>query len=230
MLYEQISLPKMPDSSKPLRIGLLLFPGFQPLDAFGPIDCLTTLSWTHPLTLSILSHTFDPVSTKNPFSPNALSQSILPTHTFTTAPPLDVLLVPGGIGTRCVDTDPIKAAIAFIAGVYPSLQYLITVCTGAGLAARSGVLDGRRVTTNKRAFREMEAWGGGKVEWVAKARWVVDGNVWTSSGVSAGIDVVLAWMGVVYGEGVARGVADLMEYTRHEDAGVDPFAGLYGLE
>jgi transcriptional regulator GlxA family with amidase domain len=57
----------------------------------------------------------------------------------------------------------------------------------------------------------------------------VDGNVWSSSGVSAGIDVTLAWIGDVYGEEVTRRIANGMEYTRHEDSGFDPFAELYGL-
>ncbi|KAL5340839.1 class I glutamine amidotransferase-like protein [Aspergillus crustosus] len=224
-------------TTNPLRIGLVLFPGFQALDAFGPIDCLNVLSRTYPLTLSILSHTLDPVSTavsssssSTPTSstPIAISQSVVPTHTFSTAPDLDVLLVPGGLGTRLLDSDSIKASIEFIADVYPSLQYLITVCTGSALAAKAGVLDGKKATTNKRAFKEVTAWRE-DVEWVARARWVVDGNVWTSSGVSAGIDVILAWIGSVYGEEVARGIAVGFEYTRHEDAEEDPFAGLYGL-
>ncbi|KAL4881568.1 class I glutamine amidotransferase-like protein [Aspergillus karnatakaensis] len=212
----------------PLRIGLLIFPGFQALDAFGPIDCLNILSRTHPLTLSILAHTLDPVSTRDPNLPNALGQSIVPTHTFSSPPELDLLLVPGGFGTRHLDSEPIKGAIQFIADVYPSLKWLATVCTGSALVAKSGVLDGKRATTNKRAFQDVTSWRE-EVEWVAKARWVVDGNIWTSSGVSAGIDLILSWIGVVYGEEVGRGIGEIIEYTRHEDAEDDPFAGLYGL-
>ncbi|KAL2828888.1 class I glutamine amidotransferase-like protein [Aspergillus cavernicola] len=212
-----------------LRIALLIFPGFQALDAFGPIDCLNVLSLTTPITLSILSQSLDPVSTKSPFASDSLSQEILPTHTFATAPEIDVLLVPGGKGVRCLDTKPITEAIKFIGEVYPSLKYLITVCTGSALVARSGVLDGRRATTNKKVFREAKGWRA-EVEWVAKARWVVDGNIWTSSGVSAGIDVILAWMGEVYGKEVAKNIADHIEYERHEDPEDDPFAVLYGLK
>jgi transcriptional regulator GlxA family with amidase domain len=152
----------------------------------------------------------------------------VPTHTFSSVLELDVLLVPGGFGTRLLDSEPIKEAIKFIADIYPSLKYLIAVCTGSALVARTGVLDGRRATTNKRAFKEVTEWRE-SVEWVAKARWVVDGNIWTSSGVSAGIDVILAWIGKVYGEEVAKGITVGIEYTRNEDAGDDPFAGLYEL-
>ncbi|OOF94912.1 hypothetical protein ASPCADRAFT_208563 [Aspergillus carbonarius ITEM 5010] len=214
-------------SSTPLRIGIIVFPGFQALDAFGPLDCLNVLSWTHNLTLSIISTTLSPVSTQIPLSPNALGQSILPTHTFATAPDLDVLLVPGGRGTRA-STPAIQDAITYIRTVYPKLQHLITVCTGSGLAARAGILDGRRATTNKMIFDEIAALGP-NVNWVPQARWVVDGNIWTSSGVSAGIDVTFAWIEMVFGETVAEKIANGLEYTRHRDANVDPFAKVHGL-
>lgn len=120
------------------------------------------------------------------------------------------------------------AAIKCIKDTYPSLKYLITVCTGSGLAARAGILDGKRATTNKMAWKDMVALGP-EVEWIPRARWVTDGNIWTSSGVSAGIDVTLAWIGSVFGEEKAKMIADGIEYTRHEDPKEDPFAELYGL-
>lgn len=120
--------------------------------------------------------------------------------------------------------------VDFIRETYPKVQYMITVCTGSWLAARAGVLDGRRATSNKRSWAGRLEYGSDKVKWVAKARWVVDGNVWTSSGVSAGIDATLDWMKHVWGEEKARMVADGMEYDWHTDASWDPFAELYGLK
>jgi transcriptional regulator GlxA family with amidase domain len=207
---------------------VVLFPGFQALDVFGPLDALNTLSRTHDITLAILSSTLDSVTTKAPRFPNAIGQSVVPTHTFTSAPPLDVLLVPGGQGTRG-STPSNEEVISYIREVYPRLKYLITICTGAGLAARAGVLDGKRATTNKRAWAETIAVGP-KVEWVSHARWVVDGNIWSSSGVSAGIDVTFAWIGEVWGEEVAQRIADALEYDRHKDPNWDPYAELYGLK
>lgn len=64
---------------------------------------------------------------------------------------------------------------------------------------------------------------------MAKARWVVDGNVWTSSGVSAGIDATLAFIEEVYGREEASSIADLMEYERHADASWDPFAEKFNV-
>ncbi|KAJ6149320.1 DJ-1 domain InhA-type [Penicillium samsonianum] len=213
--------------STPLRVGVILFPGFQALDVFGPVDCINVLSWSHRVTLALISSTLEAVTTKSPICANALGQSVVPTHTFAAAPSLDVLLVPGGLGTR-VSSPAIEEAIAYIRNVYPQLGYLITVCTGAGLAARAGVLDRKRATTNKMAWAEITGLAV-NVDWVPHARWVVDGNVWSSSGVSAGMDVTLAWIEEVYGSELARKISNSMEYTRHEDASYDPFAELYGL-
>lgn len=223
-------LDAQPAALLPKHFGYILFPAFQALDVFGPIDALNLLSWNNNITLSLLAKTLDPVSTlvKDPnFNRvnSTLGQSVLPTHTFENAPPLDVLLVPGGVGTRASD---LEAEIDFIRTAYPSLQYLITVCTGAGLAARAGVLDGKNATTNKHAWADTTALGP-SVHWISHARWVVDGNIWTSSGVSAGIDALFGWIAAVYGEPTAAGVANGMEYERHLNASWDPFADLYNL-
>ena len=211
-----------------LRIGVILFPGFQALDVFGPLDVFNVLSRSHSLTLALLASTNEPVTTKLSQFPNGIGQSILPTHTFESTPSLDVLIVPGGLGTR-ESTPAVNEAISYIQEVYPKLKYLITVCTGSGLVARAGILDGKRATTNKRAWATITQWAP-NVQWVAHARWVVDGNIWTSSGVSAGIDVTFAWIAVVYGEDVARTIANGIEYVRHTDSHWDQFAELYGLK
>lgn len=153
------------------------------------------------MTLSIISTSIGPVSAGPPVHrmpgtnepPMDLSYMIRPTiyatHTYETAPALDVLLVPGGSGTRVLgkvnggDT----SAETFINSRLDQLDYLLSVCTGSIILARSGVLDGKGATTNKRAWREVtEEVGTDKVKWVATARWVVDGKIWTSSGVAAG--------------------------------------------
>jgi len=133
------------------------------------------------------------------------------------------LIVPGGLGTR---SPSLNSTIDYITTTYPKLRYLITVCTGAGLAAKAGVLDGRRATTNKSAWASTVALGP-KVKWVPQARWVVDGNIWSSSGISAGIDVTLAFIEKIYGKDNATSVANLMEYERHTDPNWDPFAAIF---
>ncbi|KAK7445091.1 hypothetical protein VKT23_014952 [Stygiomarasmius scandens] len=182
------------------------------------------------MNLSIIAKSLEPVSTKygdpslNPFNSN-FGESIVPTHDFTTAPPLDVLLVPGGFGTRADDIDPL---INFVRETYPNLKYILTVCTGSWLAARAGILDGKRATSNKSAWYGVKAVGP-NVKWVSHARWVVDGNTWTSSGVSAGTDMMLAWIEEVFGKEDAAECTRVMEYQRHLDPNDDPFADMYNL-
>jgi transcriptional regulator GlxA family with amidase domain len=209
-----------------MHYGIVVFPGFEALDAFGPLEFFNLLSNTQPMKLYIIASTLDPVPTRRPIAGSPqISQSIVPTHTLT-APPeqLDVLLVPGGLGTR----DPVVDEVAFIQAVYPTLQYIISVCTGATLLARAGILDDRRATTNKRAW----AWAtaqGPRVRWQPVARWVVDGNAWTASGVAAGCDCTLAFIAHVHGQAVAEELADVAEYDWHRDSTWDPFAFKCGL-
>ncbi|KAF2492911.1 ThiJ/PfpI family protein [Lophium mytilinum] len=214
----------------PKSYGLLLFPGFQALDAFGPLDVLNILSVTHPLSLSIIASTLSPVPTNNPvngkLSPN-FGQSVVPTHTFADPPAdLEVLIVPGGMGLR--NPAVVEELAQFLKGAYPKLRYVLTVCTGSVPLAASGVLERRKATTNKKAW----VWATSpyaNVDWVHKARWVVDGNVWTGSGVSAGIDLVLAFVEEVYGAEKAKELAIGIEYDRHEDPSYDPFADIWKI-
>jgi transcriptional regulator GlxA family with amidase domain len=96
------------------------------------------------------------------------------------------------------------------------------VCTGSALAAQAGVLDGKKATTNKFTWEYVTGLND-RVGWVRKARWVVDGNVYTSSGISAGIDATLAFVENTYSRAVAEQVARRMEYTRIENSEDDPF-------
>ncbi|KAF5338031.1 hypothetical protein D9758_014264 [Tetrapyrgos nigripes] len=189
------------EGSLPVNFGVVIFPTFQALDVFGPLDALNVLSRSHHIDLSIIAQTLDPVSTKyrdpsvNPLNSN-FGESVVPTHDFSNAPPLDVLIIPGGLGTRAEDLDSL---IDFVRKVYPTLKYVLTICTGSWLAARAGILDGRRATSNKRSWSQTKVISP-NVKWVSHARWVVDGNIWTSSGVAAGIDATLAFIEEVFGK------------------------------
>jgi putative intracellular protease/amidase len=143
------------EDATPLEIGVILVSGFQALDVFGPLDALNALSRARPLRLEILSHDLSLVSTRDPESPHSIEQLLKPTATFASRPALDILLVPGGPGTRMEHSEAIEGAISFIRDVYPNLKFLLTVCTGAVLAAWAGVLDGsarRRISEGLKWF------------------------------------------------------------------------------
>ncbi len=222
----------MQTTGPPKHYGMLLFQAFETLDVFGPLDALQILSRHYKMDLSLISSsdTLDPISTQ-PRAPgmNRLNstffQSVVPTHTINDAPDLDVLFIPGGLGVRAPD---LNATIDYIRTTYPKLQYLISICTGAGLAARAGVLDGKRATTNKASWASTVALGP-KVNWQGRARWTVDGNIWTSSGISAGLDVTLAFIEHLHGANVATEIANLMEYERHQDPNWDPYSTIWNV-
>ncbi|KAI1770773.1 class I glutamine amidotransferase-like protein [Hypoxylon cercidicola] len=231
----------MVNITAPLRIGYVLFPSFTATDVFGPLNVLNLVSITHSMTLSLLSTSLDPVSVDraitNGVSAGTLGSSaspyfaqfVLPTHTLADAPALDVVFVPGGAGTR--DIDGTRPHVAWLRGrvADPDLAYVMGVCTGASLLARTGRIGGRNATTNKAAFgwvRSVEH--AEDVNWIARARWVVDGNLWTSSGVSAGTDMTLGWVEHLYGRDESERIRVMMEWNALNRTD-DPFAAYYGL-
>lgn len=149
------------------------------------------------------------------------------THTPSTSPPLDLLLVPGGMTANTTWID------SFLQTRYNTTDYIASVCTGAVILARAGLLEHKRATSNKRAWASVIT-NGKNVTWVPNARWVkddgrgsvdgVDGKVWTSSGVAAGMDMTYALLGWMYGtEGLNRTMNGI-EYSPHLDEHWDPYA------
>jgi transcriptional regulator GlxA family with amidase domain len=214
------------DAPVPTRYAIVLFEGFQALDAFGPLDILNLLSRDAALNLSlhVLAPQKGPVSTLAPGSGLTIGQDIMATHSFADMPSdIEVILVPGGVGTR--NTEATQPVVNMLRAVFPKLRFLLTICTGSALAARAGLLAGRRATSNKRAFNWVKTQDANNdVHWVPHARWVEDGNVWTASGVSAGIDMMYAFVAAQYGEHVAANIARTAEYTRNRDPDIDAFA------
>ncbi|EOA89636.1 uncharacterized protein SETTUDRAFT_104033, partial [Exserohilum turcica Et28A] len=196
-------------------------------DVFGPLSALNVLSRTHTMELSILAESKAPVSTNpkpNPFISMGFGQDIVPTHTFENATEIEVLLIPGGFGTH--NRNAMAPVESYIRSVFPTVQYVITICTGSAILAGMGLLDNRRATTNKATWDSTVALG-------PKVNWVVDDTegvtpVWSSSGVSAGIDVTFAFIDKLYGSETAKHVANVMEYDRHVDDKWDPFADIWG--
>ncbi|KAF3935468.1 hypothetical protein ABW20_dc0109799 [Dactylellina cionopaga] len=213
---------------KPKNIGIALFRGWQPMDVFGPIEAIWGLGLSQPINLYLLDEDGDTAMIKplTPFATNSnTSATVLVDYTFANAPALDVLIVPGGVGTR--NQPNVQAVIDYVKEVYPSLQYLISVCTGASILARAGILDGKRATTNKRSWAFVTQFGE-RVRWQPKARYVRDGNVWTTSGISAGVDGVLGWIEYVWGSNISTDVTNVMEWNK-VGANDDKFGKLYGL-
>jgi transcriptional regulator GlxA family with amidase domain len=195
-------------------VGVLLFEGFESLDVFGPVEAWGMLAKAGDWRIVTAAESAGPVA------------SAQATRAVAECPPLDVLVVPGGIGTRRLVAN--EGVLSWLRARAAQATAVTSVCTGAGLLARAGLLDGRRATTNKRSF----AWvveQGPRVTWVREARWVEDGAFVTSAGVSAGIDMSLGVIAKLVSTEAAERVADAMEYEWHRDAAWDPFAKRCGL-
>jgi transcriptional regulator GlxA family with amidase domain len=199
------------------RLGVVLFPGFELLDVFGPVEMFGNLHGI--VEVLMVAEKAGPVRSAQ--GPSAMADS-----GFAQCPPLDMILIPGGIGTRDGIDDPIL--MTFLGERAAAAEIVMTVCTGTALLARTGLLDGKRATTNKRVFGWVSEQGP-KVEWIKQARWVEDGKFATSSGVSAGMDMALAVIARIAGQEMADTLAVGTEYDWHRDSTWDPFAKIHGL-
>jgi transcriptional regulator GlxA family with amidase domain len=191
-------------------VGVLLFPNFEPLDAFGPIEAFVIAEW--PGSKSEDPRPFHVVTVAQTLAPVAMRGGVrvVPNHGFVDCPPLDVLLVPGGPGARAEYRN--SALLDFIAVRAKGVEVLCSVCTGAVLLSNAGVLSGVEATTNRRAFDWVVSVSPRDVRWDRTRRWVDTGRVVTAAGVSAGIDMALHLVGRLAGEDVAQAAATRMEY------------------
>ena len=198
-------------------IGVLLFNEFELLDVFGPLEMYGMLPGSFEICM-VAENSGQIASRQGPKS--------IADCDFNSKRQFDILLVPGGSGTRReVDN---QVMLDWLQNQSMGAEYVTAVCTGSALLARAGILDGRKATTNKRAYNWATSQSD-KVHWIKQARWVEDGKFFTSSGVSAGMDMSLGLIARLLGEDVAEQVATWTEYEWHRDPEWDPFAEVYGL-
>lgn len=183
--------------------GLLIFDGVEELDFVGPWEVFTASSMLRDDadTAVLIAERPDPVRCNK-------GMRVLPDRTFDDHPPLDVLLVPGGFGTRREVDNPVL--VDWIRKTAADTAWTTSVCTGALLLHEAGPARGRRVATHHAFEDTLEARGGITV--VRDARYVVDGNLVTSQGVSAGIDMALWLIGRLHGREHARAVRRYIQY------------------
>jgi putative intracellular protease/amidase len=198
-------------------LAAFVFPGFQTLDFFGPMEMLGDP--TYQIEIVTVAESDAPV-------PSRHGQRILPNATIAARTDYDLLMIPGG--DAALELSENTAVLEWIKQVAQSAECVMAVCTGTIVLGMTGLLDGRRATTNKLDFTSTVHLAP-HVDWVKEARWVEDGKFFTSSGVSAGMDMALAALSRLYGEEKADETAVGCEYIRHKDSSVDPFAKLAGL-
>jgi transcriptional regulator GlxA family with amidase domain len=184
-------------------IGILLFDDVEELDFVGPWEVFsaTTQHLFPDDQVVTIAQQSRPIRC-------AKGLRVLPDFDFGTAPPLDVVLVPGGQGTRREVSNP--TLIGWLREAGQNCQWVTSVCTGALLLHEAGFAKGRRVTTHWAFIETLRQ--RGDVTVLENRRYVRDGNVVTAAGVSAGIDMALWLVGQIYGVDVARKVQRGIEY------------------
>jgi len=197
-----------------LNVGILLFCDVEVLDFAGPFEVLSRTR-TVPGAESRRSEdsapfrVFTVAKTKQKI--RAIGDLIVePKYSFTDAPRIDILVVPGGWGSRAAMQYP--EVLAWVKSVAAAAKYTSSVCTGALILARAGLLAGKRATTHWAAY-DLLAFLDGGVKVIRDARVVKDG-IFTSAGVSAGIDMAFALVEEICGPAVAEETAHYIEYPR----------------
>nr|WP_319373367.1 DJ-1/PfpI family protein [uncultured Methanobacterium sp.] len=193
------------------EIVTILFDEFETLDVFGPVEILGRLEENFHLNFYSLKGGIIKISQDVPVWTNPLHSLNLKNY---------ILMIPGGIGTRKLVEDEIF--LECLKTLSLDAEYVLTICTGSILLAKTGFLDGKNATTNKRVFKWTQQFPN--VNWVHKARWVKEGNIYTSSGVSAGMDMTLGFVADLLGYEVAKEQSIQIEYSWQEDSRWDPFS------
>ncbi|MGH8597079.1 MAG: DJ-1/PfpI family protein, partial [Gammaproteobacteria bacterium] len=196
----------------PRTLGAILYPDFELLDYYGPLEMFGSTGLG--LKIVTLAERAGPVRSVQ--GPSTVAE-----FAFRDAPPLDLILLPGGIGT--MEQLGNTAMLDFLRQQSAKSEVVMSVCSGSAILAKAGLLDARRATSNK-LFFSLATDQSDKVKWIEQARWVEDGKFFTSSGVSAGTDMALGVIAKLYGRPHAEQVAVMTEYTWQSDPTLDPFS------
>lgn len=187
----------MADTQNPVRIAMVLFPNLTLLDLVGPYEVLNFPPTTQ---VDVLWHSLDPV-------PAAGGLHVTPTSTFEEYDGVpDVIFVPGGPGLMDAMQD--QALLDYLARTAPQSQYITAVCTGSLILGAAGLLKGKKATSHWASHHILSELGATPVQ----GRVVVDGNILTGGGVTAGVDFGFTLLAHLFGDDVAKRVQLMLEY------------------
>ncbi|MDR1008077.1 MAG: DJ-1/PfpI family protein [Campylobacteraceae bacterium] len=186
---------------------ILLFDDFETLDAFGPVEVFGKVD---ELDLHYVSLSGGVIK-----DANGVKIYTTPVKDVDA----DIVLIPGGKGTRVLVND--ENFIRSLFEICNKSRYCLSVCTGSALLAKTGLLNGKEATTNKKAFEWVMSQNL-HVNWIKSARWTTSGKFYTSSGVSAGIDMALGFVTDIFDIQKAIQIAKQIEYVWNMDKTSDP--------
>lgn len=189
---------------KPLNIGFVVFEGLEELDLVGPYEVFSYVSKLIEgavNTFTVARHA-QPIRCFN-------GLKIVPDYTFEDCPPINVIVIPGGRGRLEAMND--VELLSFVKETARKADYTTSVCTGAFILAKAGLLRGKKATTWHGSLEELRRFGDIEVR---EERVVHEGRIVTAAGVSSGIDMAFYVVGLIFGRGVADEVAERIEYRR----------------
>jgi putative intracellular protease/amidase len=200
------------------RIGILVFDKFEPVDVFGFVEAFSISRFLgtdydspppYPFEIVLIARTIAKTRSYN-------GPSVMPDWDFARAlsEPLDLLMIPGGYGTRTLVDD--GEVLDWVRAMDERVPVMASVCTGAVILAKCGLLDGRPAATNHAAFGWVIGFGP-RVLWDSVARWVDAGKYVSSAGVSAGTDLGFYLVERLAGRAVAELAVSAAEYDWHRD-------------
>ncbi|MEJ4113352.1 DJ-1/PfpI family protein [Corynebacterium kroppenstedtii] len=201
----------MNEASTNRHLAIILFDQFEVLDVFGPAELFGLIP---DVRIDYVGPNLEPVKA----NPGA---SVVPTAAYVDITDPDIILVPGGKGTRTLVGD--KQFLRWLEQTGNKAQLVCSVCTGSAVLAAAGLLEGYRATSNKYSFSWASTFGK-NVVWEAKSRWVSDRNRWTSSGVAAGMDMAAALIRDLFGEESHTSAIKRIEYEPQMNSSEDSFA------
>lgn len=188
------------------NVTILLYEDVELLDFAGPLEVFSTVNKLHGgtfLHIETVAELAGPVRTANELS-------VIPSNTFGTSRSSDLLIIPGGMGSRReMNNDSLHR---WIRGRWEGIHRVLTVCTGSLIPASMGLLDGQKITTHV-ASLELLRRTAPNAQVVEGVRFTDNGKVITSAGVSAGIDASLHVLELMYGKKVAKETAEYIEYN-----------------
>jgi len=194
-----------------MKISIVLYHDFETLDVFGPVEVFCKVE---SFSINFYSQKGGLVANRDNLQVQTKPLSEAYGNT-------DVLFIPGGWGAREeVKNQPFIKCMQELGN---EAKYVLTICTGSAILAKTNLLDNKSATSNKRAF-DFPVSLNSKVKWIKSARWVEDGKVFTSSGISAGTDMALAFVAKLKGIVTAKEIASIMEYRWNENSEQDEFS------
>ncbi|GHG05933.1 DJ-1/PfpI family protein [Thalassotalea marina] len=186
-----------------MNIGILIYQDVEVLDFAGPFEVFSTANrfLTKPHQVCLIGENQAPVIARG-------GMQVMPHYCFASHPKLELLLVPGGVHDTQMDNERL---LQWIAQQSQQATWVASVCTGAFLLAKAGVLDHQQVTTHWQDIAELKS-KFPQLTVKSDCRWVEDGRFITSAGISAGIDMSLQLVSLIADRDIALTTAEQMEY------------------